>query len=170
MCYSDRLSRFGGYNVDGRWVLVGWKAIDTSVRIDILRPMITVWRSRCPGMLTEFEPGTLQPDPTPHGFHVAASKFRAIRALFNMKYFRPVGDLPCAHRHTAFRARYEITQLKNIAIIRVLVPEIAMRDDGHVDAMMIIAPGERETPAQVRAASHYLREDLPAEILQHGNP
>lgn len=137
MCYSEPLSREdSGYMEAHGYVLVGWKIV-------------------MPWSADEIYPdGGLTP----------CCYNRCIHTEHPFMGFPPrkITTDPTPHGfHVA--STIESAQLYGGKLCRVLVPEHAVRPDHHVDALMVIPPGEKETPEDIAACDAWNAQHMPME-------
>ena len=149
MCYSEKLSNEGSaYQTEHGWVYVAFKTIAVRHSKDqVLRPLhaIDKWDEY------RYQPGKLVRDQ--HGFHVAATRRGAIQAALTY-----AGHEPARKHETALaawrRLEKDVSERSNsyhysLCVVRCLVPAESVGDASHCHAMLMLAPGQRETAADV---------------------
>lgn len=105
-----------------------------------------------------------------HGLHVANDENCAANMVRqNVKQVavcvpesaKPMRADQCdAPRHIEHFMAYKVD--KPFALCRVLVPESAIRDDHHVEALMLIPPLERETEDDIERCGRWMNGNYPA--------
>lgn len=89
-----------------------------------------------------------------HGFHVAATEESALSIChLGIRMITLPGPMRPVKAFDPQPVDYEV-KTKRIAhppyeVVRVLIPEKAVTTDGHCRALMVIPPGQKETPEQI---------------------
>jgi hypothetical protein len=165
MCYSEKLAADGSaYQTEHGWVYVAHKTVAVRISDDeVIRPLHAIdgWSDY------QYTPGKLVRDR--HGFHVAASRRGAMQAA--LRYAEHVQAREIETALTAWRRLEERISDRSgshyykLRVVRCLVPSESIGEKEHCHSIMILAPGQRETEADVArcdAENRRLRRKLDA--------
>jgi hypothetical protein len=147
MCYSEKLAADGSaYQTEHGWVYVAHKTVAVRISDDqVIRPLHAIenWSDYA------YAPGTLVRDR--HGFHVAATRRGAIQAALRYtEHDRKIETALTAWRRLEKQvSKRSGSHYYYLRVVRCLVPSESVGEKEHCHAIMILAPGQHETEADV---------------------